>query len=106
MVNCITDERKRLKTEILLKIDNMGKKDKSNKTGYINPAIVKAAAGRLQEYIAEHPNCDTPMSSYWKEAAIKLEDRARFVRAAQQLGLPVVRSGGNVYENGVLVWVK
>ncbi len=79
---------------------------KMNNRGYINPAVVKATAERLTEYKKKHRDSKTPMADYWTVAAIKPEDRARFVRAAQQLGWNVVRSQGNVYENGVLVWAK
>ena len=56
----------------------------------------------LQEYKKKHPQDKTPMANAC--AGESLEQKARYVRAAQRLGWKVTRSQGHVYENGILVW--
>lgn len=69
---------------------------------YINPNIVADTMELLQEYKKKHPQDKTPMANAC--AGEPLEQKARYVRAAQRLGWKVTRSQGHVYENGILVW--
>lgn len=69
---------------------------------YINPAIVAQAKSTLQLYSENYPDSQTPLFDCVKD---KDENtRAAFVRAAQQLKMPVIRSKGHVYENGLFLW--
>ena len=69
---------------------------------YINPNIVADTMDLLQEYKKKHPQDKTPMANAC--SGEPLEQKARYVRAAQRLGWKVTRSQGHVYENGILVW--
>ena len=69
---------------------------------YINPNIVADTMELLQEYKKKNPKDKTPMANAC--AGEPLEQKARYVRAAQRLGWKVTRSQGHVYENGILVW--
>lgn len=69
---------------------------------YINPNIVADTMELLQEYKKKNPQDKTPMANAC--AGEPLEQKARYVRAAQRLGWKVTRSQGHVYENGILVW--
>lgn len=72
------------------------------KRNYINPRVIAGTMEALEKYKAAHPQDKTPMASAC--AGEPKEQKARYVRAAQRLGWPVVRSQGHVYENGVLLW--
>lgn len=74
------------------------------KRNYINPKIIEGTMHVLHEYLAANATTKTPMADCMKSKKIQENDRPRFVRAAQRLGWPVVRSQGHVYENGVLLW--
>lgn len=69
---------------------------------YINPNIVADTMELLQEYKKKNPQDKTPMANAC--AGESLDQKARYVRAAQRLGWKVTRSQGHVYENGILVW--
>lgn len=69
---------------------------------YINPAVIAGTIQVLERYKSEHPESDTPMADAC--ANVPVDERKRFVRAAQRLKWNVVRSNGHVYESGVMVW--
>ena len=69
---------------------------------YINPAVVEGTMKLLVKYRAANPKSNTPMADAC--ADVPMDERKRFVRAAQRLRWNVVRSNGHVYENGVMVW--
>ena len=69
---------------------------------YINPNIVADTMELLQEYKKKYPQDKTPMANAC--SGEPLDQKARYVRAAQRLGWKVTRSQGHVYENGILVW--
>ena len=72
------------------------------KRNYINPAVIAGTMRVLEDYKRNHPQSVTPMADAC--AGEPLTEKRRYVRAAQRLGWPVVRSQGHVYENGVLLW--
>lgn len=79
-------------------------KKKTNRVGYVNPALVEVAVEVLKIYALEHPESTTPMADYCRLIDAKPTDHGVYLSAARRLGWSVIRSGGNIYENGIRVW--